>query len=118
MVHFVAECERDGEHGMWALKKNKSGLIIGKILVNIKGMDKLRFHSRESNHQPLSCDLGISSPSSNSLRLSRTINWGIIDLQRCNYYDLRSIFSSKFQSSMTTSHHKLLIRENRVFVNA
>ena len=31
-----------------------------------------RFHSRDSNRQPLPWDLGISPPSSNSLRSSRT----------------------------------------------
>ena len=43
--------------------------------------------------------------------------WGTIHLQCCNYCPLRSNFSSKFQSSMTTFHHKLLTREGRVLAN-
>ena len=38
-----------------------------------------RFHSHESNHQPLPWDLGISPPSSSSLRSSRTINLHFMD---------------------------------------
>ena len=40
-------------------------------------------------------------------------NWGIIDLQCCNYYHLPSDSPSEFQSSMTIFHHKLLKREGR-----
>ena len=43
--------------------------------------------------------------------------WGIIYLQYCNKCHLPSDFSSKFQASMTTLHHKLLTREGRVVAN-
>ena len=41
----------------------------------------------------------------------------IIDLHCCNYRVLLSDLSSKFQSSMTMYHHKLLTREGRVLAN-
>ena len=70
-----------------------------------------RFHIRESNRQPLPLKLGISPPSSNSLR------WGIMELQCCNYCQFPSDFPSNFRSSMTTCHHKLLTRESRILAN-
>ena len=42
---------------------------------------------------------------------------GVIDTQCCNYCHLPSDFSSKFQSSMTIFHHKLMTREGRVLAN-
>ena len=45
-------------------------------------------------------------------------NFGrFIDLQCCDYCHLPSDFSSKFQSSMTIFHHKLLTREGKVLAN-
>ena len=44
---------------------------------------------------------------------SLQILWGIVDLQCCNYCHLPSKFLSKFQSSVTIFHHKLLRREGR-----
>ena len=38
----------------------------------------MRFHSRESNHQPLPWELGICPPSSNNLGSSRTIHNNIL----------------------------------------
>jgi hypothetical protein len=43
--------------------------------------------------------------------------WMIIDLQCCSYSHLPSDFPSKFHSSMTTFHHKLLTREGTVLAN-
>ena len=40
-----------------------------------------------------------------------------IDLQCCNYCHLPSDFLSKFQSSMTIFHYKLVTREGRVSTN-
>ena len=42
---------------------------------------------------------------------------GVIDLQCCNYCHLPNDFSSKFQSTMTIFHHKLLTREGMVLAN-
>ena len=42
---------------------------------------------------------------------------GITNLQCCNYCHLPGDLSSKFQSSMTIFHHKLLAREGRVLAN-
>ena len=42
---------------------------------------------------------------------------GIIILECCNSCHLPSGFSSKFQSSMTIFHHKLMRREGRVVTN-
>ena len=41
---------------------------------------------------------------------------GLIDSQSCNYYHLPSDVSSKFHSSMTIFHHKLLTREGMVSI--
>ena len=51
--------------------------------------------------------------------LSFLVNWGggVIGLQCCNYYHLPSDSSSKFQSSVTIFHHKVLRREGRVLDN-
>ena len=45
------------------------------------------------------------------------IIWWIIDLHYHKYYHLLSNISSKFQSSMTIFHHKLLTREGIILVN-
>ena len=42
---------------------------------------------------------------------------GLIDLPCCNYCHLPSDFSSKFQSSRTIFHHKLLTRDDIVLAN-
>ena len=41
-------------------------------------------------------------------------NWGIIDLQCCNYNHFQSDLSSNFEPSTTIFHHKLVTREGRV----
>ena len=43
--------------------------------------------------------------------------WGIMELKCCNYCHLSRDFASKFQSSMTIFHHKLLTREGRVLAH-
>ena len=64
-------------------------------------------------HSILSQTLNVSP----TLFVTRNFFGGVIDLQCCNYCRIPSDFSSKFQSSMTILHHKMLTREGRVLAN-
>ena len=49
MAHIKASGRKDGEKNMWAFKENDK-LILGEMLVGIRGMHKLRIKHKRKAH--------------------------------------------------------------------
>ena len=75
---------------------------------------KRRFHSRESNRQPLPWNLGISPPSSSSLGSSRTTyQWFPLLLST---YRIRNLLALILHIEQTKAHNSRLLRADSLYV--